>query len=153
MKTGAYSEPLSSEKWPCLLVPVGLQLFTPSLTRWARGGFRYKDDPSNAQERYAQTILRITGSEWKYFLPTLIKKVRVPIWMFIVYESDHFFFKAAICIRKGQDTHVGSAPAWEALWPAESLGETRWQKVPLRVFQGVTLRWVYHAVQLLPEPA
>lgn len=55
-------EPLFSKKWPFLLVQVGLQLFTPSLIRWAGGGFRYKDSPSNAQERYAQTILRITGS-------------------------------------------------------------------------------------------
>lgn len=62
MKPGTYRELLSSEKWRCLLVQVGLQLFTPILTRWARGGFRYKDNPSNAQERYAQTILRITGS-------------------------------------------------------------------------------------------
>lgn len=32
MKTGAYGEPLSAGKWPCLLVQVGLWLFTPSLT-------------------------------------------------------------------------------------------------------------------------
>lgn len=32
MKTGAYGEPSSAERWPCLLVQVGLRLFTPSLT-------------------------------------------------------------------------------------------------------------------------
>lgn len=62
METRAYGEPSSSEKWPRLFVQVGLQLFTPSLRRGPGGKFRYKDSPSNAQERHAQTVLRITGS-------------------------------------------------------------------------------------------
>ena len=65
MKTGACGEPLSSEKWLCLLVQVGLQLLTPSLTGGPGGGFRYKDSPSNSQARHAQTILRVTGSDLK----------------------------------------------------------------------------------------
>lgn len=74
--------------------------------RWAGGGFRYKDSPSYSRERPAQTVLRITGSYLKQFLPRPIKKVRIMMRMFIVYESDHFK-KAAISIRKGQDTMLG----------------------------------------------
>lgn len=130
---------------------VSLYLLTSGLARWCRqdfscwhqaseeglgGRFRYKDSPSSAQHRHAQMILRITGSQLKYFLPRTIKKVRI-----MITDVDSLrkwpCFKSSNVYKERTGCHTGSALEPEAVQPAETHGETR-RQVPLSVFQDVT---------------
>lgn len=72
----------------CFLVQIGLELFTPSLTGWPGGRCRgQRQSAAMLRRGVLRTILRITGSQVKYFLPRTTK-VRVMTQMFTVYESD-----------------------------------------------------------------
>lgn len=65
MKTGAIWWAFICWKVALLVGTRGASAVHTQSRRWAGGGFRYKDSPSNSRERHAQTVLRITGSYLK----------------------------------------------------------------------------------------